>query len=136
MQVPTRSLWIGNLDNSVTSEQLIHVFAPYGAIESLRLLPEKVSEVNLLLWLKSLMYSFRNVVSSTLWTKKMQFALRMMYLIVFRARLVCKTVKLFVLDLARPKVRLWLPQRVHKALDLALQMLLHPRALLIAVRVV
>lgn len=136
MQVPTRSLWIGNLDNSVTSEQLIHVFAPYGAIESLRLLPEKVSEVNLLLWIKSLMYSFRNVVSSTLWTKKMQFALRMMYLIVFRARLVCKTVKLFVLDLARPKVRLWLPQRVHKALDLALQMLLHPRVLLIAVRVV
>ena len=136
MQVPTRSLWIGNLDNSVTSEQLIHVFAPYGAIESLRLLPEKVSKVNLLLWIKSLIYSFRNVVSSTLWTKKMQFALRMMYLIVFRARLVCKTVKLFALDLARPKVRLWLPQRVHKALDLALQMLLHPRALLIAILVV
>ena len=43
VQTPTRSLWIGNLDNSVTSEQLIHVFAPYGAIESLRLLPEKVS---------------------------------------------------------------------------------------------
>ena len=43
MQTPTRSLWIGNLDSSVTSEQLIHVFAPYGAIESLRLLPEKVS---------------------------------------------------------------------------------------------
>ncbi|PCH38622.1 hypothetical protein WOLCODRAFT_23480 [Wolfiporia cocos MD-104 SS10] len=41
MQTPTRSLWIGNLDSSVTSEQLIHVFAPYGAIESLRLLPEK-----------------------------------------------------------------------------------------------
>lgn len=41
-QTPTRSLWIGNLDSSVTSEQLIHVFAPYGAIESLRLLPEKV----------------------------------------------------------------------------------------------
>ncbi|THH09485.1 hypothetical protein EW146_g8674 [Bondarzewia mesenterica] len=41
MQTPTRSLWIGNLDNSVSSEQLIHVFAPYGAIESLRLLPEK-----------------------------------------------------------------------------------------------
>ncbi|EIN07547.1 hypothetical protein PUNSTDRAFT_69821 [Punctularia strigosozonata HHB-11173 SS5] len=40
-QTPTRSLWIGNLDSSVTSEQLIHVFAPYGAIESLRLLPEK-----------------------------------------------------------------------------------------------
>ncbi|KAI9064253.1 hypothetical protein FKP32DRAFT_1603107 [Trametes sanguinea] len=41
MQTPTRSLWIGNLDSSFTSEQLIHVFAPYGAIESLRLLPEK-----------------------------------------------------------------------------------------------
>lgn len=40
-QTPTRSLWIGNLDSSVTSEQLIHIFAPYGAIESLRLLPEK-----------------------------------------------------------------------------------------------
>jgi protein JSN1 len=42
LQAPTRSLWIGNLDSAVTSEQLIHVFAPYGAIESLRLLPEKV----------------------------------------------------------------------------------------------
>ena len=42
LQTPTRSLWIGNLDSSVTSDQLIHVFAPYGAIESLRLLPEKV----------------------------------------------------------------------------------------------
>ncbi|KAL0071550.1 hypothetical protein AAF712_001407 [Marasmius tenuissimus] len=41
VQTPTRSLWIGNLDSAVTSEQLIHVFAPYGAIESLRLLPEK-----------------------------------------------------------------------------------------------
>ncbi|KAF7322822.1 hypothetical protein HMN09_00061500 [Mycena chlorophos] len=41
VQTPTRSLWIGNLDGVVTSEQLIHVFAPYGAIESLRLLPEK-----------------------------------------------------------------------------------------------
>ncbi|KAH9483775.1 Pumilio domain-containing protein C56F2.08c [Psilocybe cubensis] len=41
LQTPTRSLWIGNLDSAVTSEQLIHVFAPYGAIESLRLLPEK-----------------------------------------------------------------------------------------------
>lgn len=44
IQTPTRSLWIGNLDSAVTSEQLIHVFAPYGAIESLRLLPEKVRE--------------------------------------------------------------------------------------------
>ncbi|KAG6813626.1 hypothetical protein H0H92_009243 [Tricholoma furcatifolium] len=40
-QTPTRSLWIGNLDSAVTSEQLIRHFAPYGAIESLRLLPEK-----------------------------------------------------------------------------------------------
>jgi protein JSN1 len=47
IQTPTRSLWIGNLDSSVTSEQLIHVFAPYGAIESLRLLPEKVKLRNL-----------------------------------------------------------------------------------------
>lgn len=46
IQTPTRSLWIGNLDSSVTSEQLIHVFAPYGAIESLRLLPEKVSDIS------------------------------------------------------------------------------------------
>ncbi len=45
LQTPTRSLWIGNLDSSVTSEQLIHVFAPYGAIESLRLLPEKVHSI-------------------------------------------------------------------------------------------
>lgn len=44
VQTPTRSLWIGNLDSSVTSEQLIHVFAKYGAIESLRLLPEKVKK--------------------------------------------------------------------------------------------
>lgn len=42
IQTPSRSLWIGNLDSSVTSDQLIHIFAPYGAIESLRLLPEKV----------------------------------------------------------------------------------------------
>ncbi len=42
-QQPTRSLWIGNLDVNATSEALLHVFAPYGAIESLRMLPEKVS---------------------------------------------------------------------------------------------
>ncbi|TFY71598.1 hypothetical protein EVG20_g1410 [Dentipellis fragilis] len=50
--MPTRSLWISNLESSVTSEQIIHGFAPYGAIESLRLLPEKgmsstVSGVNI-----------------------------------------------------------------------------------------
>jgi hypothetical protein len=42
IQTPTRSLWIGNLDSSFTSERLIHVFAPYGAIENLTLLPEEV----------------------------------------------------------------------------------------------
>jgi RNA recognition motif. (a.k.a. RRM, RBD, or RNP domain) len=42
--VPSRSLWIGNLDPSVTAQDLMHAFAGYGAIESLRLLAEKVSE--------------------------------------------------------------------------------------------
>ncbi|KZS99011.1 hypothetical protein SISNIDRAFT_480598 [Sistotremastrum niveocremeum HHB9708] len=41
LQTPSRSLWIGNLDPTFTSEDLIRVFARYGAIESLRLLPEK-----------------------------------------------------------------------------------------------
>lgn len=41
-QMPSRSLWIGNLDVSATSDALLHVFAPYGAIESVRMLPEKV----------------------------------------------------------------------------------------------
>ena len=42
IQTLTQSLWIGNLDSSITSKQLIHVFVPYGAIESLRLFPEEV----------------------------------------------------------------------------------------------
>lgn len=46
-QVPSRSLWIGNLDPAVTGEDLAHVFAPYGAIESFRLLPEKVCPARL-----------------------------------------------------------------------------------------
>jgi protein JSN1 len=58
VQTPTRSLWIGNLDSAVTSEQLIHVFAPYGAIESLRLLPEKVR----LIPCKSPRYAQRRVI--------------------------------------------------------------------------
>ncbi len=41
-QMPTRSLWIGNLDVNATSDALRYVFAPYGAIESVRMLPEKV----------------------------------------------------------------------------------------------
>ena len=42
-QMPTRSLWIGNLDVNATSDALFQVFSPYGPIESVRLLPEKVS---------------------------------------------------------------------------------------------
>lgn len=42
-QVPTRSLWLGNLDVTTTAQELMAFFAPYGSIESLRLLPEKVS---------------------------------------------------------------------------------------------
>ncbi|CAO1617864.1 unnamed protein product [Sympodiomycopsis kandeliae] len=40
-QQPTRSLWIGNLGASTTGQELMQAFASYGAIESLRLLPEK-----------------------------------------------------------------------------------------------
>lgn len=40
-QTPSRSLWVGNLDSNTTGQELMRVFAPYGAIESLRLLPEK-----------------------------------------------------------------------------------------------
>lgn len=39
--VPTRSLFIGNLDPTVTEEELRQKFADYGKIESLRLLPNK-----------------------------------------------------------------------------------------------
>lgn len=40
-QTPTRSLWIGNLTIPMTGQDLMQAFAPYGAIESLRLLPDK-----------------------------------------------------------------------------------------------
>lgn len=40
-QTPTRSVWLGNLDVMTTAGQLNDVFCHYGAIESLRLLPEK-----------------------------------------------------------------------------------------------
>ncbi|KAL7420080.1 hypothetical protein Q5752_005045 [Cryptotrichosporon argae] len=40
-QMPTRSLWIGNLDVGATNQSLIEVFSQYGAIESVRMLPEK-----------------------------------------------------------------------------------------------
>lgn len=44
-QQPTRSLWLGNLDVMTTTNDLMQVFAQYGSIESLRLLPEKVSAI-------------------------------------------------------------------------------------------
>lgn len=40
-QIPTRSLWLGNLDPAVTTQELMRIFHVYGAIESLRLLPDK-----------------------------------------------------------------------------------------------
>ncbi|CEH12876.1 RNA-binding protein (contains RRM and Pumilio-like repeats) [Ceraceosorus bombacis] len=40
-QIPGRSLWIGQLSAGTTGQELMQMFAPYGAIESLRLLPEK-----------------------------------------------------------------------------------------------
>lgn len=41
IQQPSRSLWIGNFDPSTTAQELMNVFAVYGPIESLRLLPDK-----------------------------------------------------------------------------------------------
>lgn len=78
-QTPTRSLWIGNLDSSVTSEQLIHIFAPYGAIESLRLLPEKVRTLTITDWQFNQLRSSRNAVSSTLLIRLMRFGPRRMF---------------------------------------------------------
>lgn len=40
-QQPTRSLWIGNLDPSISPAELQNVFSPYGAIESVRLIHDK-----------------------------------------------------------------------------------------------
>lgn len=45
-QQPTRSLWVGNLDPKTSPAELQEVFAPYGAIESLRLIPEKVGRTH------------------------------------------------------------------------------------------
>ncbi|KAJ1652214.1 hypothetical protein IWQ61_007396 [Dispira simplex] len=39
--VPTRSLWVGNADPSLTMADFMGIFSPFGAIESLRLLPDK-----------------------------------------------------------------------------------------------
>lgn len=40
-QIPTRSLWIGNIDPALTAAELLGCFSPFGPIESLRMLPEK-----------------------------------------------------------------------------------------------
>ena len=40
-QVTTRSLWVGNIDNSITIDILTQVFSAFGPIESVRLLVEK-----------------------------------------------------------------------------------------------
>ncbi|KAF0366917.1 pumilio domain protein C56F2 [Gigaspora margarita] len=40
-QTPTRSLWIGNIDPNLSTQDLMQLFSPYGSIESLRLLPDK-----------------------------------------------------------------------------------------------
>lgn len=38
---PTRSLWIGNLDPTLSLSFLLQIFNPFGSIDSIRLLPEK-----------------------------------------------------------------------------------------------
>lgn len=40
-QVTTRSLWVGNIDNTISIELLTQVFSSFGPIESVRLLVEK-----------------------------------------------------------------------------------------------
>jgi protein JSN1 len=40
-QSSTRSLWLGNLDSSVTAPDLIAIFSKYGTIESIRILPDR-----------------------------------------------------------------------------------------------
>ncbi|PIA12687.1 ARM repeat-containing protein, partial [Coemansia reversa NRRL 1564] len=39
--VPTRSLWVGNVDPGLSSQDLVAQFGKYGRVESLRLLPDK-----------------------------------------------------------------------------------------------
>jgi protein JSN1 len=113
LQTPTRSLWIGNLDSSVTSEQLIHVFAPYGAIESLRLLPEKVREP--LKWgmhsILTLSLCNRSVDSSISSISRMRFVPKMMSSIVLEATLACRTVRPCGLGSEKLTVLLWRLQK-------------------------
>ena len=39
--MPTRYLWLGNMDMTLTQADLLRIFSPIGLIESLRLLPDK-----------------------------------------------------------------------------------------------
>ncbi|KAI8321515.1 ARM repeat-containing protein, partial [Martensiomyces pterosporus] len=39
--MPTRSLWVGNVDPGLSNQDLIAIFGKYGRVESLRLLPDK-----------------------------------------------------------------------------------------------
>ncbi|KAK5668012.1 hypothetical protein QVD99_005056 [Batrachochytrium dendrobatidis] len=41
MHVPSRSLWVGNIDALMSSADLHVIFSPFGLIESIRMLPEK-----------------------------------------------------------------------------------------------
>lgn len=38
---PSRSLWIGNIDTAIMTDELFPFFSPFGPIESIRTLPEK-----------------------------------------------------------------------------------------------
>ncbi|KAI9353565.1 armadillo-type protein [Obelidium mucronatum] len=40
-QTPSRSLWVGNLDATISAPEILSLFSPFGAIESLRMLPDK-----------------------------------------------------------------------------------------------
>ena len=92
-QMPTRSLWIGNLDVNASSDALLQVFAPYGAIESVRMLPEKVSIDQLLLECM-LMACGRRAHLSTIWKKVMLYELAMM-----------SSIDLVVMSLHCPRLR-------------------------------
>ncbi|KAG0048773.1 hypothetical protein BGZ83_006306 [Gryganskiella cystojenkinii] len=40
-QIPTRSLWIGNIDPNFTTNDLMQVFSTFGPVESLKVIPDK-----------------------------------------------------------------------------------------------
>ena len=113
IQTPTRSLWIGNLDASFTSEQLIHVFAPYGAIESLRLLQEKANQQSTMCMACILIYwiSYRSVVSLTSSTRPTPFVPRTTSSPALAEISSCPTVRLSASDLARRIALPSLPRR-------------------------